>query len=63
MKTYRKNKTFTDEQKQEIISYALEHGMWSVKKQFNVWPETVRYWIDPNLREVKKRQNKIKSLE
>jgi len=60
MKTYRKNKTFTDEQKQEIISYALEHGIWSVKKQFNVWPETVRYWIDPDLREVKKQQSKIK---
>ena len=48
IQTYRKQQTFTDEQKQKIISYALEHGISSVRAKFNVWPDTVRYWIDPS---------------
>lgn len=54
---FRKNRKFTQEEKDEIIAYAKEHGIWSVKEQFGVWPETVRYWIDPSLRKkVKQKQ-------
>lgn len=53
---FRKNKTWTEEQKKEIIEYANMHGIWSVKAKFNVWPETVKYWINPELR------NKIKKI-
>lgn len=50
MSNFRKNKKYTQEEKQEIIEYAKQHGITSVKKKFNVWPETVRYWMHPELR-------------
>lgn len=55
MSTFRKNKKFTDEEKQEIILYAKEHGMPAAREKFNVWPETVRYWINPKVKENKTR--------
>lgn len=45
MTEFRKNKKFTKEEKEEIISHAKENGLTSVKTKFNVWPETVRYWM------------------
>lgn len=50
MSEFRKNKKFTDEEKKVIIDYAEKNGIMSVKDKFNVWPETVKYWMDPNLR-------------
>lgn len=60
--TFRKNKKYTAEQKQEIIAYAEEHGLTSVKEKFNAWPETVRYWMDANLRKHIKTQQAERSL-
>jgi len=45
MSEFKKHKKWTDEQKQEIINYAKENGLWSVKGKYNVWPESVRYWM------------------
>lgn len=59
MNEFRKNKKFTEEEKTIIIEYAIEHGITKVKEKFNVWPETVRYWMDPNLRQkYKEKQTK-----
>lgn len=55
-KDFRKNKKFTVEEKQKIINHVKIHGITSVKAEFNVWPETVRYWIDADHRK------KIKEL-
>lgn len=55
---FRKNKKWTEDQKQEIITFANENGIWSVKEKFNVWPETVRYWINPELRSKRKKHSK-----
>jgi transposase-like protein len=54
MNEFRKNKKFSDEEKAEIISFAKEHGIYAVKARFNVWPETVRYWLKPSLSDVEK---------
>jgi hypothetical protein len=45
MSGFRRNKKYTETEKQEIIAYAQEHGTWTVKERFNVWPENVRYWL------------------
>jgi len=58
--TFKMNKKFTDEQKAEIIAYATEHGITSVKAKFNVWPETVRYWIHPELRAKASKEGKVR---
>jgi transposase-like protein len=51
-KKFRKNKKVTPERKQEIIEYAQKYGVTkALKDKFGVWPETVRYWIDADLRE------------
>lgn len=60
---FRKNKKFTEEERLEIINYAKENGIWSVKAKFNVWPETVRYWINPDLREKVKATKRKKDVE
>lgn len=45
MSEFRRNKKYTDTEKQEIIAYAQKHGIQTVKEKFNVWPENVRYWL------------------
>jgi transposase-like protein len=42
---FRKNKKFTEEEKQEIVEYIKVNNISSVKERFGVWPETVKYWI------------------
>lgn len=68
MSEFRKNKKLTVDEKEIIIKYARENGLSSVKQKFNVWPETVRYWMNPKLREdIKtkqlKRHKEIKKSE
>lgn len=53
--SFKNSKKLTDAEKDIVISYARENGIWSVKEKFNIWPETVRYWMNPALR------NKIKN--
>lgn len=60
MSKFRKNGKWTDEQKEEIINYAKENGLWSVKKKYNIWPETVKYWMNTDHRnKIKKKQKEI----
>ena len=58
MSEFRSNKKFTGDEKDEIIAYAMKHGLGSVKVKFNVWPETVRYWMNPEIRERAKTSQK-----
>jgi len=50
-KKFRKNKKFSPERKQEIVEYAKRYGLKDVKERFGVWPECVRYWMYPELRQ------------
>ena len=56
MTTFRKNRKFTTEEKEEIIKYVKDYGMQAMRAKFNVWPETVRYWMKPK---VEKSNNKV----
>lgn len=58
MEEFRKNKKLSQEEKDEIIEYAKQHGVTSVKEKFGVWPETVRYWMRPDLRDKVKESQK-----
>jgi hypothetical protein len=42
---------WTDTFKEEVKAYALETSCWSAHKKYNIGTETIRYWIDPNIRE------------
>lgn len=44
----RRNK-FSEDQKQEIITYVNAHGYADCRERFNVWPDTVRRWIYPEI--------------
>lgn len=55
----------TPEERAEIIAYVKEHGTAKVKQLFDVWPDTVKYWMNPDIRKTlaakgKKRYAKIK---
>ena len=50
-KQFRKYKSYTAEQRAEIIAYVKENGMKDVREKYGVWPMSVQYWMDPSLRE------------
>ena len=50
-KQFRKYKSYTSEQRAEIIAYVKENGMKDVREKYGVWPMSVQYWMDPSLRE------------
>lgn len=56
-------KIWTDEERSNIIEYAKVHGIWSVKAKFGIWPETVRYWMDPDLRASRSESGKLKHIK
>ena len=55
-----KRKIWTNEERDEIIEYARIYGIWSVKAKYNIWPETVRYWMNPDLRASRSESGKLR---
>lgn len=52
-----KKTKLTDEEKAVIIEHVKINGYSNVRNLFGVWPDTVRYWIDPEYKAAaKKRQ-------
>lgn len=52
-----KKEKYTAEQKQEIIAYVVANGYKKVREQYGVWPDTVKYWIDPEHKKIAKERS------
>ena len=51
-----KRNKYSEERKQEIISYVNTHGYTDCKEKFNVWPDTVKRWISPEINIARNKQ-------
>ena len=60
-----KLKEITLEKKQEVLDYAKANGIYPTYNKYRaegikIYPDTIKYWLDPELREKKKNKGKIR---
>lgn len=59
---FKKNKKYTKEEKDEIVSYSIIHGVKEASAKYGVWPDNIRYWSNSELREKVKAKQRVQAI-